>query len=105
MKKRKGRSYERRVAAVNAVYDRWARFGLSNREIWRRYIYPVFGIDESTMYRMLKAAAREDLGSRRELASEGFLFPELALESPNTQPVPPEGSGAVPLEFFKRTEH
>ena len=32
---------------------------MSNREIWRRYIYPVYGITERTFYNMLKASADE----------------------------------------------
>ena len=53
--KRKGVSYAKRVADVNRIYDRHVRSGLSNREIWRRYIYPRFGISERTFYYMLKA--------------------------------------------------
>ena len=53
--KRKGVSYAKRVADVNKIYDRYLRSGLSNREIWRRYIYPRFGISERTFYYMLKA--------------------------------------------------
>lgn len=53
--KRKGVSYQKRVADVNRIYDRHLRSGLSNREIWRRYIYPRFGISERTFYYMLKA--------------------------------------------------
>ena len=53
--KRRGASYQKRVADVNRIYDRHARSGLSNREIWRRYIYPRFGISERTFYYMLKA--------------------------------------------------
>ena len=47
--KRRGVSYQKRVADVNRIYDRHARSGLSNREIWRRYIYPRFGISERTL--------------------------------------------------------
>lgn len=42
----KGCSYARRVAEVNAIYDEYAKTGLSNREIWRRYIYPIYSISE-----------------------------------------------------------
>jgi len=52
---RKGVSYAKRVSDVNRIYDRYLRSGLSNREIWRRYIYPRFGISERTFYYMLKA--------------------------------------------------
>ena len=44
----KGCSYARRVVEVNAIYDEYAKTGLSNREIWRRYIYPIYGITEKT---------------------------------------------------------
>ena len=42
---------------VNAIYDRHARSGLSNREIWRRYIYPIYGMSERTFYNLLNASA------------------------------------------------
>ncbi len=53
---RRGVSYKKRVADVNRIYDEHARSGLSNREIWRRYIYPIYGISERTFYNMLKGA-------------------------------------------------
>ena len=52
----KGCSYEKRVIEVNAIYDEYAKSGLSNREIWRRYIYPVYGISEKTFYNYINAA-------------------------------------------------
>lgn len=55
--KRKGLSYPARVAEVNRIFEQHARSGLSNREIWRRYIYPRFYISERTLYNMLKAPA------------------------------------------------
>lgn len=74
-RKRRGRSHEKRVADVNRIYERYARTGLSNREIWRRYIYPVWGICERQFYNLLKdERAAEPV---RELAEEGFLFPDL----------------------------
>lgn len=50
-------SYRKRVADINRIYDRWARTGLSNREIWRRYIYPVYAISERQLYNILNASA------------------------------------------------
>ena len=52
-----GCSYTKRVIEVNAIYDKYARSGLSNREIWRRYIYPIYAISEKTLYNYIKAAA------------------------------------------------
>lgn len=57
MNKRKGVSYRKRVEEINRIYDRYADSGLSNREIWRRYIYPVYGISERTLYNMFNASA------------------------------------------------
>lgn len=51
-----GKSYEKRVTEVNAIYDEYARTGLSNREIWRRYIWPIYAISEKTFYNYLSAA-------------------------------------------------
>lgn len=57
MEKRKGISYRKRVADINRIYDRWAAVGVSNSEIWRRYVYPVYGISLRTFYSILGAAA------------------------------------------------
>lgn len=58
-KKRNGRgiSYKVRVAEVNRIYDEHRRSGLSNVEIWRRYVYPKLFISERTFYNMLNASA------------------------------------------------
>ena len=76
-KKRSGRSYAKRVADVNRIYDTYVRTGLSNREIWRRYVYPQYGISERTFYNLLKASADSSLADASSLSAEGFLFPEL----------------------------
>lgn len=57
MAKKRGISYKKRVTEINRIYDRYARSGLSNREIWRRYIYPVYGICERSFYNMMNATA------------------------------------------------
>ncbi len=57
MKKRRGVSYNKRVAEINHIYDREAKRGLSNREIWRRYVYPKYGLSERQMYNVLNASA------------------------------------------------
>lgn len=59
MAKRRGVSYKKRVEEVNRIYDREARRGVSNREIWRRFIYPVYGITERTFYNLLNAVAED----------------------------------------------
>ena len=48
------RSLVMRVEEVNAIYDFHAKKGLGNREIWRRFIFPKFGISERTFYNYLK---------------------------------------------------
>lgn len=55
--KRRGLSYAKRVKDVNDIYDRYTKSGLSNREIWRRYIWPQFCISEKTFYNYLNASA------------------------------------------------
>ena len=50
-----GISYKKRVIEVNDIYDEYAKSGLSNREIWRRYIWPIYGISEKTFYNYMKA--------------------------------------------------
>lgn len=56
MAKRRGVSYKKRVADINRIYDQHAREGVPNREIWRRYIYPVYGICERTFYNLISAS-------------------------------------------------
>ena len=56
-KKRRGASYRKRVADINKIYGDHVKSGLSNREIWLRYIYPVYAISERTFYNILKAPA------------------------------------------------
>lgn len=75
--KRVGKSYAKRVADVNSIYNTYARTGLSNREIWRRYIYPRFAISERTFYSLLKAPTLHHLEDQKKLSLQGFLFPEL----------------------------
>lgn len=57
MVNKRGMSYKKRVADINRIYDEHAKRGLSNREIWRRYIYPVYAISERTFYNMMNATA------------------------------------------------
>lgn len=57
MQKRRGVSYQKRVEDINRIYDQHAKNGLSNREIWRRYVYPVYAISERTFYNILNASA------------------------------------------------
>lgn len=57
MGKTRGMSYRKRVADINRIYDRYARSGLSNRAIYQRYIYPLYGISERTFYNIMNATA------------------------------------------------
>lgn len=57
MANKRGKSYKKRVEDINRIYDHYAKSGLSNREIWRRYIYPVYCISERTFYNIMNAAA------------------------------------------------
>ena len=68
--KRRGVSYLKRVTEINRIYDDHARSGLSNREIWRRYVYPKYGISERTFYNILQASC----SPKNELPKELNLF-------------------------------
>lgn len=57
MMKRRGVSYQKRVEEINRIYDHWAKRGVPNREIWRRYVYPTYAITERTFYNILNASA------------------------------------------------
>ncbi len=59
MQNNRGISYKTRVKQVVEIYDKFARSGLSNREIWRRHIYPKFYICEKTLYSYLKQPIEE----------------------------------------------
>lgn len=56
MAKRRGASYQKRVTDINRIYDQHAKSGISNREIWRRFVYPVYVISERTFYNLLNAS-------------------------------------------------
>lgn len=56
MAKRRGVSYQKRVTDINRIYDQHAKSGISNREIWRRFVYPVYAISERTFYNLLNAS-------------------------------------------------
>jgi hypothetical protein len=81
MAKRLGVSYKKRVEEINRIYDREVRRGLPNREIWRRFIYPVYGITERTFYNILNASADEN----KQIADDGvrqlLLFSDEELEN------------------------
>lgn len=70
MAKRRGVSYQKRVADINRIYDKYAKLGLSNREIWRRFVYPVYGITERTFYNMLYASCEP----KNEVPEEVQMF-------------------------------
>lgn len=58
-KRKPGISYRKRVADINRIYDQYAPLGIPNREIWLRYVYPVYGVSERTFYNLLKAPVSE----------------------------------------------
>ena len=64
---RRGVSYQKRVTDVNRIYDQHAKIGLSNREIWRRFIYPFYAISERTFYNMLKVSEGKKIDLLKEL--------------------------------------
>lgn len=55
-KKRRGLSYKKRVYEISRIYGEHVQSGLSNREIWLRYIYPIYAISERTFYNILNAS-------------------------------------------------
>lgn len=84
MAKRRGVSYQKRVEEINRIYDQYVKRGVPNREIWRRYIYPVYGITERTFYNILNASAEEKniiADETREL----LLFKDEDFEQPYTR--------------------
>lgn len=72
--KRRGVMYKKRVHDVNKIYDEQVALGLSNREIWRRFIYPKYGMTERTFYNLLTASLNPETALPEETLS---LFPDL----------------------------
>lgn len=70
MSKRRGASYQKRVTDINRIYDQHAKSGISNREIWRRFVYPVYGICERTFYNLLNASCDQ----KNEVPQEAQTF-------------------------------
>lgn len=70
-----GRCYEQRVSTVMAIYEQHERSGLSNREILRRYIWPVVPICERTFYNIINASADPLLTERREALEQQLKLP------------------------------
>lgn len=70
-RKRHGLSYKKRVDDINRIYDAHTRDGVSNREIWRRYVYPVYAISERQFYNILNASAIDE---KRLTSSEAELL-------------------------------
>lgn len=96
MQKRCGVSYQKRVEEINRIYDQHAKSGISNREIWRRYIYPVYAITERTFYNILNASAE----SKNKIADDTrqlLLFETLG----GASPAPSEGGEYRQLEDFE----
>ena len=60
----KGCSYAKRVKEVNEIYDSHVRSGLSNSAIWRKFIWPVYGISEKTFYNYINATTEERIEQR-----------------------------------------
>lgn len=52
-----GRMYAHRVSEVLRIYEEHEKSGLSNREILRRYIWPVYPMCEKTFYNLINASA------------------------------------------------
>ncbi len=55
-RRRRGLSYQKRVADINRIYEEKSQLGLSNREIWQRFVYPQWGVCERAFYGILKAS-------------------------------------------------
>ena len=65
--KRPGIAYLMRMKAVAQIFDKQAKIGLSNREIWKRHIYPRFFISEGTMYNLINTYERLTEKQKEEL--------------------------------------
>lgn len=69
-----GRSYAKRVEEVNRLYDEHSRSGLSNREILRRFIWPVYPISEKTFYNLINAMSKVRVQREIEQLQQELVF-------------------------------
>lgn len=70
-----GRMYAHRVHEVLRIYEQHERSGLSNREILRRYIWPVYPMCEKTFYNLINASADPKIQAQQnELNLQLSLF-------------------------------
>jgi len=58
--------YAHRVAEVLSIYEKYERSGLSNREILRRYIWPVYPMCEKTFYNLINASADPNVQAQQQ---------------------------------------
>lgn len=72
----RGRSYRKKVADINRIYMEHINDGLSNREILRRYIQPLYPICEATLYNLLKAEFKLEYEREKERERMPSLFDE-----------------------------
>lgn len=70
----KGKNYLKRAVEVQAIFDKWSKLGLSNREIWRRHIYPRYCLSERSFYNIISRQVEAD-----QLPASALLHPELGL--------------------------
>lgn len=70
-----GYAYVARITDIVRIYDEHSREGISNREIFRRYIYPRYHICERTFYHYIKASADDRIIKRQhQLKQNGLSF-------------------------------
>lgn len=71
---RRGVMYQKRVRDVNRIFEEESAKGLSNREIWRRFIYPKYGMTERTFYNIIGTGLNPKVAIPDDMLS---LFPDL----------------------------
>jgi hypothetical protein len=69
------KNHLRKVIDVCALFQQYKELGLPNREIWRRYIYPVYKISERSLYSYLRTHAVYELNEiLNKEPKQGSLF-------------------------------
>ena len=66
--------YAHRVSEVLRIYELHEKSGLSNREILRRYIWPVYPMCEKTFYNLINASADPKVQAQQQ-ELQMSLFP------------------------------
>lgn len=78
-----GNSYKKRVIDVNRIYDEHSKEGLTNREIFRKFIYPIYRISEKTFLQLSQRKCKiPKYGEGFQVKKRPELIKEIDISAP-----------------------